>query len=293
MRVGAFELREPVPDIKGAHTMAVLRPWIDVGSAGTLAMSWLETHFGAEELGKLARPGSFFDFTRYRPTIHFKEGRRQMIIPNTLIRYAKREEGNDFLFLHILEPHMLGEVYVESVLRLMQKFSVERYCLLGGMYDMVPHTRPLIVTGGSLGTKAEHDLRRAHVQESNYEGPTTITYLISQRAPELGIETMGLIVHLPHYSQMDENYMGKLRLMEVLSSLYDVPIDQADIDKAERQSKELSEAVDKEPPLKSVIAQLESHYDARAKIEKEEEMPQLSPEVERFLQDINRRFTEN
>jgi len=293
MRVGAFELREPVPDLKGTHALAVLRPWVDVGSAGTMAMSWLEDHFGSEDLGELVRPGNFFDFTRYRPTIYFNGGHRQMTIPNTVIRYAKREEGNDFLFLHILEPHMLGEVYVDSVLRLLQIFNVERYCLLGGMYDMVPHTRPLIVTGGSLGTKAAHDLRRANVQASNYEGPTTITYLVSQRAPEMGIETMSLIVHLPHYSQLDDNYMGKVRLMEVLSLLYDVPIDKADIEKAERQSKELSVEVDRELPLKSVIAQLESHYDARTQREKEEEMPPLSPEIERFLQDIDRRFSEN
>lgn len=117
MRLGGFELSEPLPDMKGAHALAVLRPWVDVGSVGTLAISYLEAQLGAEELGRLARPGNFFDFTRYRPTIYFKEGRRQVTIPNTLINYAKREGGNEFLFLHLLEPHMLGEVYVDSVLR--------------------------------------------------------------------------------------------------------------------------------------------------------------------------------
>lgn len=151
-----------------------------------------------------------------------------MAIPNTVVNYAKGEGGNDFLFLHLLEPHILGEVYVDSVLRLLKRFNVKRYCLLGGMYDMVPYTRPLMVTGGAVGAKVEHDLDKASVQPSDYEGPTTIAFLISQRAAELGIETMSFIVHLPQYTQLDEDYMGKVRLMEVLCSLYDLPMDEAD-----------------------------------------------------------------
>ena len=293
MRIGAFEIDEPVPDITGAHALAVLRPWIDAGSVGTLVLSWLESHFRAEVVGRLARPGNFFDFTRYRPTMHFtKGGRREVTIPNTVVRYAGREDGIDLLFLHVLEPHMLGETYVDSLLRLMERFNVQRYCLIGAMYDMVPHTRPCLVTGGSVGAKAEETLRQANVRTSNYEGPTTITYLISQRAPELGMDTMSLIVHLPHYAQFEQNYMGVVRLMEVLSPLYGLPVDRGDADKAEDQRRELDDNLDKEPSLKSVVAQLEGYYDARTDKAKEDETATLSPEIERFLQDINRRFTD-
>lgn len=274
--------------------LAVLRPWIDAGSTGTMAMSWLEKRFRAKEVGRLARPGSFFDFTRYRPTTYFdKQGQRQVSIPNTVVKYAKRGDGNGFLFLHVLEPHMLGEVYVDSVLRLMERLGVQRYCLLGGMYDMVPHTRPLIVTGGSQGMEATEALHSANVQASNYEGPTTITYLISQRAPELGIDSMVLIVHLPHYSQLEEDYMGKVRLMEVLSLLYNVPVEKVDVEKAERQRRELDRAMEKEPSLKSAVAQLERYYDARSRKVLDDEASRLSPQVEEFLQDISRRFTDN
>jgi len=293
MRVGSFELAEPLPDITDVHALATLHPWVDVGSVGTLVISWLEAHFGAKELGRLARPGNFFDFTRYRPTIYFEEGRRKVTIPNTVVNYAKRDGGNDFLFLHLLEPHMLGEVYVDSVLRLLERFNVKRYCLLGGMYDMVPHTRPLLVTGAAVGAKAEYDLNRAGVQASDYEGPTTIAFLISQRAPELGVETMSFIVHLPQYAQLDEDYAGKVRLMEVLCSLYDLPMDEADVERAERQRAEISLAIEREPELKPIVEQLEVYYEARVKKAGEQEMPQLSPEVERFLREIDRRFRQS
>ncbi len=76
MRLGAFELNEPLPELNEPHALAMLQPWIDVGSVGTLTLSWLETYLGAKELASLARPGNFFDFTRYRPTSYFQEGRR-------------------------------------------------------------------------------------------------------------------------------------------------------------------------------------------------------------------------
>src|SRR4030042_3995515 len=143
MRLGAFEINEPVPELNSPHALAILRPWIDVGDVGSLTMSGLESHFKAVELARLARPGNFFDFTRYRPPLCLENDRREVWVPNTTITYARSENGPDFLFLRLLEPHMLGEDYIESVLAVLQRFGVKRYLLLGSMYDMVPYTRPL------------------------------------------------------------------------------------------------------------------------------------------------------
>ncbi|MBA7674611.1 hypothetical protein ES703_82831 [subsurface metagenome] len=293
MKLGAFELNGPLPKLKKPHALAMLQPWIDVGSVGTLTLSWLETHFEAKELTRLATPGDFFDFTRYRPTIYYEEGRRQVNVPNTYVTYGKRKTGNDFLFLHLMEPHSHGEVYVDSVLQLLEKFGVERYSLIGSMYDIVPHTRPLTVTGGGVGEKVQQDIERMGIESSDYRGPTTFTYLISQGAPDMGIETMSFIVHLPQYTQMDDDYMGATRLMEVLGSLYDVPRDESYIKKAEQQLEQLNLALDKNPQLKATIEQLETRYEARVNKRKEEETPRLSPEVETFLTEMERRFREN
>ncbi len=292
MRLRAFELNEPLPELKEPHALATLQPWIDVGNVGTQVLSWLEIHFKAKDLGRLARPGDFFDFTRYRPTSYFEGGQRQLTIPNTYITYSKRESGNDFLFLHLLEPHGHGEVYVESVVRLLTKFGAKRYCLLGSMYDYVPHTKPLIVTGGASGESMRQELAKRGIQSSDYQGPTSINSLISQRAPEMGMETMSLIVHLPQYTQMDDDYMGTVRIMSVLSSLYELPMDETYIEKAEQQQEQINTALDRNPQLKAIVEQLESHYEARTERKKEEEKPRLSPEVEKFLSEMDRRFRE-
>ena len=62
MRIGAFEVKEPLPELRNAQVLAMLKPWIDVGSVGSLALDRLETFFGATELARLVRPGNFFDF---------------------------------------------------------------------------------------------------------------------------------------------------------------------------------------------------------------------------------------
>jgi hypothetical protein len=214
VRIGAFELNEPIPELNGPYVFATLHPWIDVNNVGSLVLNGLETQFGAEGLGRLAQPGNFFDFTRYRPTVYFHGDIRQLKIPNTTLSYARREKGNDFLFLRMLEPHSLGEDYVDSVMELFKVLRVKRYCLLGSMYDAVPHTKPLLVSGRASGKDAEQDLKRAGVQSSNYQGPTTITYLITQKAPEIDMQTTTFIVSLPQYVNTEEDYLGKVRLID-------------------------------------------------------------------------------
>jgi len=292
MRLRAFELYEPVPRLNEPHALAVLKPWIDVSNVGTLTLSRLESYLKAVPLGEIARPGNFFDFTRYRPMLDVKEGRRQVQIPNTTISYAKMEEGHDFIFLHLLEPHMLAETYVDSVFDLLKSFGVRRYCLIGAMYDMLPYTRPLLVTGSASNLRLQKELEVAHVVSSDYQGPTTITYLISQRGLEIGMETLSLIVHLPQYLMMENDYRGKKRLMEVLSILYDFPLSEEDADKAKEQQERVSQIaeqfIQQEPSYRLILNQLEAYYDSRVGQAKEES--KLSPEVEKFLRDLGKRF---
>ena len=283
MRIGAFRLNEPIPELKEPHVLAVLRPWIDVNNVGSLTLDGLEAQFGARELASLAKPGNFFDFTRYRPTIYLEGDIRRLKIPNTTFSYARREKGNDFVFLRMLEPHSLSEVYVDSVLQLLTALRATRYCLLGSMYDVVPHTKPLLVSGRASGKRAEQDLKKAGVQTSNYQGPTTILNLIAQKAQEHGIETVTFIVSLPQYVNVDEDYLGKVRLMEILNLLYDIPIDKRDFEKAARQRSLISQKVETTPELKKVLPHLEGIYATRISKKEGEGVVGLSPEMEEIF----------
>jgi hypothetical protein len=243
----------------------------------------LESRFRTIEVAKLSRPGNFLDFTRYRPSLYYEGDFRRISVPNTTLRYARREGANDLLFLRLLEPHAHAEAYVDSVLRLLKALKMKRYCLLGSMYDAVPHTRPLVVNGGAMGREAELDLKRSGAQPSYYQGPTSITTLITQMAPEFGAETIWFIVSLPQYVNLEEDFIGKLRLMEILNVLHHFPIDKEDFEKAAEQRDLIKQRVEKTPELKAMISQLETLYEVRIKREEGEKRPELSPEMEEIL----------
>lgn len=292
MRLGAFDLNEPIPELNEPHALAIIRPWTDVGSVGSLILSGMETYLGSNELARLARPGNFFDFTRYRPTLIRKENSSQVEVPNAVVTYGRQSGGRDFLFFRLLEPHMRAEVYINSVVELFKYFHVKRYCLIGSMYEMVPYTRPLLVTGTASNLGLQNELAVEKVRPSGYQGPTTILSIIAHRALQLGMETCNMIVHLPSYLNMEEDYRGAKRLMEVISSLYGFTMPQADIQKADQQEEQVrsiaEQMIQQEPRLGLILKQLEANYDSRVKQDKEE--TPLSPEIEKFLQGLERRF---
>ena len=296
MRIGAFEINEPVPELRDPHVFSMIRPWVDVGSVGTLTLNRLERYLGSKELGSLARPGNFFDFTRYRPTRKNVDGRREVKIPNSVIRYAKTENGPDYLFFHLLEPHSNGEDYTDSVMEIVKYFNVKRYCRVGAMYDAVPHTRPLLVTGNLGDVKQIKSVPNFRVRGSTYQGPTTIMNLLSEGVESSDIESINFMVHLPQYVQLEEDYAGTSRMIEVLSSVYDnIPSDLAPVRRGQRQYRELSATIERNSELRDLIQQMEAHYDAQLDSEQakdEESTPplDLSPEIERFLSELGERL---
>jgi len=285
MRIGDFEFPEPLPELKDPHVLAVLRPWIDVGNVGTLSMRRLERHLESKEIGRLVKPGRYYDFTRYRPKSILKQGVREYNIPSTTISTSVREHGPDLITLHLLEPHLYGEDYTDSVIEVLKHFGVKRYSMIGAMYDMVPHTRKLLVSGGTVDAKNEEEYKLVGVRPSDYEGPTTITYLISNALEEMDIETRIFVVHLPQYFQVEEDFTGTARLMEILCTLYGLPSRLADPERGRQQYASLQNIVSDTSEVAGLLERLEERYD-RENAEGGASSSPLSPMVEEFLQGL-------
>jgi len=295
MRVGAFEIIDPLPELRDPHLFTILQPWIDVGSVGTLALGTLEKEFGAEDLGKLARPSTFYDFTRYRPMLHRRGSERIVEPPNTVIRYAKGDGESDFLFLHLLEPHANGEDFVDSLVELADTLGIARYCQIGAMYGSTPHTRPLAASGQSTDPDIQGMLAKQGVRSSNYEGPTSIMALATQELTKRKIETMSVMIQLPPYARLEEDHRGQERLLRLLSPIYRFSLgDLASIEReGDRQYEEIERMAKMDPRVQKLVQQLEESYDsehAGRPIEglgsDEPDAPSLSPDLERFLRDL-------
>jgi predicted ATP-grasp superfamily ATP-dependent carboligase len=187
---------------------------------------------------------------------------------------------------------MQAETYVDSIIELFKNLGVKRYCLLGSMFDMVPYTRPLLVTGNASNPELQNELALVNVRHSDYQGSTSILSLIGNRALQLGIETCSMIVHLPNYLTMEEDYRGEKRLMEIISFLYGFSLPKNDMEKAHEQEEQVrliaEQMLKQDPRLGEILKQLEAHYDSGVKLDQKE--TRLSPEVEKFLLDLDRRF---
>jgi hypothetical protein len=64
LQIGGFQLNNAADDIDHTSVFAILRPWIDVNNVGTMVLNELERQFNAIELGRLSRPGNFYDFNQ-------------------------------------------------------------------------------------------------------------------------------------------------------------------------------------------------------------------------------------
>jgi len=82
---------------------------------------------------------------------------------------------------------------------------------------------------------------------------------------------------------LEEDYLGKLRLMETLNTLYNIPVAKEDFEKALEQRDSINERLESSPEVKILLPQLENLYDTRAKAMEKEGVPSLTPEMEELF----------
>ena len=290
MRIGSFELLEPLPQLRRPHAIVTLKPWVDVGGAASLAVESVEKHLQAQELGSLASPGVYFDFTQYRPRLQYVDGRHQTMVPNVKVRSATGPEDIDFLFIHLMEPHAMAEEYITAVVALLQHMEVQRYCRIGSMWSDVPHTRPLPVMASINGEDIKGLPGVFSMRRPPYRGRTSIMNMVGDRVSELGIENANVTARLPSYARMEEDHTGKARLLSVLCSLYNLPVEVSADDTGQEQYRQLSVEMEQNPEVMALVKQLEEVYDAWMEDSPPQSPPSsVPPAFEEFLNELEER----
>ena len=297
MKIGDFEINMPDPPLQDPHCIAILKPWINVGNVGKIVLGRLGRLYAADRIGKLERPGKFYDFTRYRPTIRLRGDVRSVRVPNTRVRYARPPGSNDLVLLELLEPHAFAEDFNDSVIELLTALKVTRYVQIGGMYDSVPHSRQLSVTGTARGWELPEGFGDMKLGGSRYQGPTSMTSQISERVwKDLNLQTLSLMVHLPLYLKLDDDYAGAARILKILAELYGFSTQLPEIEMGEKQYEQVNPAMTDNPALKDMVERFERETDSGIQEENVEDSENsessssdafpLSAEIEQFLSDI-------
>ena len=290
MRIGPFEVDESVRELRNPHVISTLRPWIDAGSVGKLVLTRLQERLGAQDVGSLARPGQFFDFTRYRPIVRGSADDRSITVPNTTLSAVRRTEEPDLLFLDMLEPHSNAEDYVDSVLELLSTVGTKAFWRIGAWWGAVPHTRPLRVSHAVGGKRGDPKSGRPISQGAGYEGPTSIMSVVNDDLEKLRISNNSLMLQLPHYAQLEEDYSAAAAVLETVSDIYGLAseLEESIIGfraRGEPQYAQLSDMVAGDPDMRALVQQLEAAYDAEV-ASAEDDTPPLSPEIEGFLGEV-------
>ena len=108
---------------------------------------------------------------------------------------------------------------------------------------------------------------------------------------------MGLMAHLPQYAQMEVDHVGRLRILEILFSLYGLDMNLERVQtRARQQHDEISAAMNRSPEVITLVEQLEKQYDERLKRMSEgrpDEDPELSPNVLDFLDQLGEQFSQH
>ncbi len=295
MKIGDFEIEMPDPPLQNPHCIAILKPWINVGNVGKIVLRRLGKLYASERIGQLDRPSKFYDFTRYRPEIRLAGDVRSVRVPNTRISYARRHGENDLVLLELLEPHSFAEDFNDSVIELIKALGITRYIQIGGMYDSVPHSRELSVTGSARGWEPPAGFGNVRIGKSKYQGPTSMTSQISERIfSDLHLETLSLMVHLPLYLKLDDDFAGSARILKILSELYGFSTILPEVEMGEKQYEQVNPAMIDNPQLKDMVERFERESDTDDGDASDDGGGQaaddsgvsLSPEIEQFLSEI-------
>ena len=102
---------------------------------------------------------------------------------------------------------------------------------------------------------------------------------------------MSLIVHLPLYLKLDNDFSGATRILSILSKMYNLDLDLPERKLGIEQYSQINPALIGNDSLKQLIKKFEVDYDGK-KTSKEQSYT-LSPEVENFLKEISDEYNES
>ena len=246
-----------------AILLIAFKGWSDAAEAATSATDTIISHYQAHKFASFEEE-EFFAFARERPNIkNSKDGRIIEWPNNDLFYISDAIEGTPLIILNGTEPHFKWKTFSNEVINLCQSMNVQSVVTLGALLDSIPHTR-----GVKTQITGQHEFMpevftQKKIDKSRYEGPTGITSVIIEDFKKIGIPSMSIWAHAPHYLQSSPNPIVSEALLNELSNW--LPLN-FDIKKLKRKSDKylnaLESAITQDSELKGYIEKLEKKYDS-------------------------------
>lgn len=282
--------RAKVP--KGLSLIVALAGMNDAGGVVAQLDSFLWENSGLEEVLRF-NTDLLLDYRSRRPIITFDEDHFVDYTPEELMLSLGHDQlGAPFLVLSGFEPDFKWELFVDTILMLVDEFEVSVSTWTHAIPMPVPHTRPLRATVS--GTR-EDLIQAKSVWKPTTKLPATVSHLIEYRLYGLGEEVVGFALLIPHYLAGNEYPDALLAALDGIMSATGLIFATEEVrDSANKFRAQVDSQISENQESQEMLRGLEQRYDAYIEdrttqaplVEDGESLPtadQLASELERFL----------
>ncbi|RLE13886.1 hypothetical protein DRJ04_03445 [Candidatus Aerophobetes bacterium] len=255
------------PELKAASMVLGFSGWMDGGDVSTGTVEYLKNKLKAKKFAEIKPerfyifnlPGTMQQVAQFRPYTKIQNGIvKEFQYPQNEFFY---DEKNNLILFSGKEPNLRWDEYANCILNLGENFNLKRICFAGSVAGPAPHTREVRVTCSFSSERQKINLKDYDVRFTNYEGPASITTLLTRLSREKGVEMINFVAEIPVYIQT-RNPKGIKAIMKRLVKLLNLDIDLTELSKmSEEFEKNVNEAVAKQPQLAEQIKKLEENYD--------------------------------
>lgn len=194
--------------------------WNDACQAATDTIRHLLDTYESREIGHICCD-SYYDYQSSRPMLCNVQGHRRIVWPETTFYEVKADPDSTFYVAMGPEPNFHWSDFCQRALRFADECDVTNVITLGSMFAECTHTRALPLSH-SCGDDDD-------AAEDSYCGPIGIPTVLNYQAAEDGFEAESLWISIPQYLGGDECPAGTLRLLNELSSIMDLALEEGDL----------------------------------------------------------------
>ncbi len=242
------------PSLRDAPLVMSFEGWNDAGEAASAALRFIDQAIQSVPLAEIGGE-DFIDFTVHRPTVRMTDDEVQVIEwPRTEFRYGSVDATRELVVGLGVEPHLRWSRFIDLVAELASRLRIRQVVLLGAYVADVVYSRPVGVTGSASRLEL---LSGIGVLPSRYEGPTGIVGVLADRLRRDGLEVASLWAGLPHYISATPNPRGALALVQKLTALLEIKLDEEPLRRQAAAFEErISNLVAADPELSEYVRQL-------------------------------------
>jgi len=227
------------------YMIAGWEQWADAGSISSSLPRYLVEQTHARRIGRI-EPDGFYLFqipgTHHflRPVVKLRDGYRETLQQrrNEFFHAGSDEKG--FLIFLGEEPHQNEERYAEAFFDAAETLGVKRIAAVAGVYGPVPYEKDRDISCVYSLPGMKDELAQYALRFSSYEGGTTVSTYLADRAEPRGMEFFACYALVPAYNfstqstmvhpvAIGEDYKAWYDLMIRLNRMFELGLDLSDL----------------------------------------------------------------